>query len=91
MRRLNAHTPPHRKRPGLEYMALRCAILDDYQNVALSMADWSKVKGDIDVKVFNEHLGCADKVVAALKGFPSSRHARAHALPARGASKRCPI
>ncbi len=50
-------------------MPLRCAILDDYQNVALSMADWSKVKGDIDIKVFNEHIGSADKVVAALQGF----------------------
>ena len=36
---------------------LRCAILDDYQNVALKVADWSKVKGDLDIKVFNEHLG----------------------------------
>jgi D-3-phosphoglycerate dehydrogenase len=50
-------------------MALRCAILDDYQNVALSMADWSKVAGDIEIKVFNEHLGSPDKVVAALGGF----------------------
>ena len=50
-------------------MAVRCAILDDYQNVALTMADWSKVKGDVAVKVFNEHLGSADKVVEALKGF----------------------
>ncbi len=50
-------------------MPLRCAILDDYQNVALSMADWSKVNGDIDIKVFNEHLGSTDNVVAALQGF----------------------
>jgi phosphoglycerate dehydrogenase-like enzyme len=50
-------------------MAFRCAILDDYQNVALTFADWSKVKGEVDIKVFNEHLGDADKVVAALKGF----------------------
>ena len=50
-------------------MPLRCAILDDYQNVALTMADWSKVKGDIEIKVFNEHLGCPDHVVAALQGF----------------------
>jgi phosphoglycerate dehydrogenase-like enzyme len=50
-------------------MPLRCAILDDYQNVALTFADWSKVKGDVDIKVFNEHLGTADKVVAALGGF----------------------
>src|SRR5579863_5320570 len=51
-------------------MPLRCAILDDYQNVALSFADWSKVSGDIDIKVFNEHLGSADQVIAALRDFP---------------------
>ena len=50
-------------------MALRCAILDDYQNVALTFADWSKVKGDVEIRVFNEHLGSQDKVIAALKGF----------------------
>jgi D-3-phosphoglycerate dehydrogenase len=50
-------------------MPLRCAILDDYQNVALSMADWSKVEADLEIKVFNEHLGSPDKVVAALQGF----------------------
>src|SRR5260370_41587495 len=47
----------------------RCAILDDYQNVALKAADWSKVSGDLDIKVFNAHLGGEDKVVAALQGF----------------------
>jgi phosphoglycerate dehydrogenase-like enzyme len=50
-------------------MTLRCAILDDYQNVALSMADWSKVANDIDIQVFNKPLGSADAVVAALQGF----------------------
>jgi len=50
-------------------MAVRCAILDDYQNIVLKVADWSKVKGDLDIKVFNEHLGGPDKVIAALKGF----------------------
>jgi len=50
-------------------MTLRCAILDDYQNVALAMADWSKVTDDIDVKVFNHHFGSADDVVSALQGF----------------------
>src|SRR5215470_17330662 len=46
----------------------RCAILDDYQNVALTVTDWSKVKGDLDIKVFNEHLGGPDNVVKALQG-----------------------
>jgi phosphoglycerate dehydrogenase-like enzyme len=47
----------------------RCAILDDYQNVALKVADWSKVSGDLDIKVFNQHLGGPDNVVKALTGF----------------------
>ena len=38
-------------------MAHRCAILDDYQNVARKVTDWSKVEGDLDIKVFSEHLG----------------------------------
>ena len=50
-------------------MALRCAVLDDYQNVALKLADWSKVAPAVEVKVFNEHLGSADKVIKALQGF----------------------
>jgi phosphoglycerate dehydrogenase-like enzyme len=50
-------------------MAVRCAVLDDYQNVVLKIADWSKVKGDVEVKVFNQHLGGPEKVIAALKGF----------------------
>ena len=47
----------------------RCAILDDFQNVALKVADWSKVSGDVETKVFTEHLGSADNVVKALQGF----------------------
>ncbi len=50
-------------------MAYRCAILDDYQNVVLKSAEWSKLKGDLEIKVFNEHLGGPDKVIAALQGF----------------------
>jgi len=50
-------------------MAYRCAILDDYQNVALKVADWSKLKGEVEIKAFNQALGPPDKVIAALKGF----------------------
>ncbi len=50
-------------------MAVRCAILDDYQNVALKSADWSKVKTDLDINVFNAHLGGPANVIAALKDF----------------------
>ena len=50
-------------------MAVRCAILDDFQNVALKLADWSKISRDVEVKVFTEHLGGADNVIKALQGF----------------------
>ncbi|MFZ0238827.1 MAG: D-2-hydroxyacid dehydrogenase family protein [Xanthobacteraceae bacterium] len=50
-------------------MAIRCAILDDYQNVALKVADWGKVKDRVEIKVFQEHLGGSEKVIAALQGF----------------------
>jgi phosphoglycerate dehydrogenase-like enzyme len=41
-------------------MAYRCAILDDYQNVALKLADWSKITKDVDVKVFTEAVRRSD-------------------------------
>lgn len=37
-------------------MKLNCVILDDYQNVALSMADWTKVAESVNVTTFNEHI-----------------------------------
>jgi phosphoglycerate dehydrogenase-like enzyme len=48
-------------------MSLQGAILDDYQNVAMKVADWSGVAKDVNVKVFTESLGDQDKVIAALK------------------------
>lgn len=50
-------------------MAYRCAILDDYQNVALKMADWSPIAKDVEIKVFNAPLGGEDSVVRALADF----------------------
>ena len=47
----------------------RCAILDDYQSVALEMADWSKVTGDLDIKVFSEPMDDPKEVARALQGF----------------------
>jgi len=50
-------------------MALKLAILDDYQNAALDSADWS-VLGDTDITVFDKHLGWDEDVIAdALKPF----------------------
>jgi phosphoglycerate dehydrogenase-like enzyme len=41
-------------------MAYRCAILDDYQNVALKLADWSKLK-DVETKVYTEAVRRSDQ------------------------------
>jgi len=48
-------------------MPPRCAVLDDYQNVALSLADWSG--SGAAVTVFNTALGDEAQVIAALQDF----------------------
>ena len=48
-------------------MTHRCAILDDYQNVALKLANWSIP--DVEVKVFNEPFADQKAAVKALQGF----------------------
>jgi len=48
---------------------VRAAILDDYQNVALKLADWSSISKDVEVKVFNAPLGDDNAVIKALQGF----------------------
>jgi phosphoglycerate dehydrogenase-like enzyme len=45
------------------------AVLDDYQNVALSMADWSPLKGRASITVFNDHVADVDAVVSRLLPF----------------------
>jgi phosphoglycerate dehydrogenase-like enzyme len=46
---------------------VRCAVLDDYQGVALSMADWSSVLDQVEVDVLSEHLR-EDELVARIAG-----------------------
>ncbi|MFZ2157050.1 MAG: D-2-hydroxyacid dehydrogenase family protein, partial [Bradyrhizobium sp.] len=48
---------------------LRCAILDDYLNLALGIADWSKVTDRIEVTVFNQPFASQEAAAAALKDF----------------------
>ena len=47
----------------------RVAVLDDYQNVALSLADWSALDARATVTVFNDHLADADALVERLLPF----------------------
>jgi D-3-phosphoglycerate dehydrogenase len=48
---------------------LRAAILDDYQNCALTLADWSSIAKDVEVKVFTKPIGGDDAVIKTLQGF----------------------
>jgi D-3-phosphoglycerate dehydrogenase len=48
---------------------LRCAILDDYLNLSLAVADWSRVEDRIDVTVFREPFASPDAAASALKDF----------------------
>lgn len=50
-------------------MTLRCAVLDDYQGVALDMADWSGLAPDVDVEVFRSPFDGEDEAAAALAPF----------------------
>jgi phosphoglycerate dehydrogenase-like enzyme len=43
---------------------MKVAILDDYANIALQSADWSKVKEKADITVFTEHLSEAEAAEA---------------------------
>ena len=47
----------------------KIAVLDDYQNVALSLADWSALDARATVTVFNDHLSDPDAVVERLQPF----------------------
>jgi D-3-phosphoglycerate dehydrogenase len=48
---------------------LRCAILDDYMNLTLRMADWSKISERVDVTVFNEPFASTEAAAGALGDF----------------------
>ena len=45
------------------------ALLDDYQSVALEMADWSRLQAAHRITVFNEHIKDVDTLAKALAGF----------------------
>jgi phosphoglycerate dehydrogenase-like enzyme len=48
---------------------VQIAILDDYQNVALELADWSPLDGRASITVFNDHVAGIDDVVERLLPF----------------------
>jgi phosphoglycerate dehydrogenase-like enzyme len=48
---------------------MRIAILDDYQDVALQLADWSRVRNRAEITVFNDHIADPLAVVERLQPF----------------------
>ena len=48
---------------------VRVAVLDDYQHVAMEMADWSVLPPEVEVEVFHDHLVDEDAIVERLKEF----------------------
>ena len=48
---------------------MKVAILDDYQNVALRLADWSGVRRHAEITVFNDHVADHSAVVERLRPF----------------------
>jgi phosphoglycerate dehydrogenase-like enzyme len=50
-------------------MRYRCAVLDDYQNVALKFADWGQIAADVDVTVFNAPMSGPEEVQRTLQDF----------------------
>jgi phosphoglycerate dehydrogenase-like enzyme len=47
----------------------RCAIIDDYQECALDMADWAALGDGVSVTAFKDHQADEDELVARLKDF----------------------
>jgi phosphoglycerate dehydrogenase-like enzyme len=68
--------------------AVKVAILDDYQNVALQMADWAPLQELAEITVFTDHLADEDALAERLAPFEvlcvmRERTAVGHSLLAR--------
>ena len=48
-------------------MRISCAILDDYQQVALKSADWSSITEKVDVVSFSQHFNDEDELVDSIR------------------------
>lgn len=50
-------------------LLLRLAILDDYQKVALTSADWSVLEGRVSIEVFSDTLANENALVDRLESY----------------------
>lgn len=47
----------------------RVVILDDYQGIALTSADWSPLGGRVVIDVFRDHISDEDELVKKLQPY----------------------
>lgn len=50
-------------------MKLQCAILDDYQQVALQMADWTSIEEQVVVHSFSKHFEKEEDLIEEIKDY----------------------
>ncbi|MFI9611442.1 D-2-hydroxyacid dehydrogenase family protein [Streptomyces sp. NPDC052023] len=50
-------------------MRYRCAVLDDYQGVATTVADWTPLGDRVEVVTFPDHFPAEDELAAVLADF----------------------
>ncbi|MEV7994271.1 D-2-hydroxyacid dehydrogenase family protein [Streptomyces sp. NPDC086077] len=50
-------------------MRYRCAVLDDYQGVATTVADWTPLGDRVEVVTFPDHVPTEDQLATALADF----------------------
>ncbi|MEK4520595.1 D-2-hydroxyacid dehydrogenase family protein [Psychrobacillus sp. FSL W7-1493] len=50
-------------------MKLKCAILDDYQQVALKMADWTSIEEQVVVRAFTKHFNNEEELIEEIKEY----------------------
>jgi len=48
---------------------MKVALLDDYQHVAMKMADWDRLKGRAEIVPFHEHIADQDELARRLQPF----------------------
>ena len=48
---------------------MKIAVLDDYQNIALELADWSTLAGRAEITVFNDHIADPTAIIDRLLPF----------------------
>ena len=69
---------------------MKVAVLDDYQDVALQLADWSALPDGWEPVVFRDHLADEDALVERLQGFDAVIGMRERTAFPRSALTRLP-